>query len=101
MNIRPLCILCGEAYDSDYDYGACPGCRPRSEQHCVDSWAWEMIRKLAERTCLLEARIILLEHPAPEDCTVEECETCSIKNCPENNPLHFHHDGCPSCTFGV
>ena len=20
--------------------------------------------------------------------------------CPDNDPLHFHHDGCPSCEYG-
>lgn len=20
--------------------------------------------------------------------------------CPDNEPLHFHHDGCPSCEYG-
>lgn len=28
-----------------------------------------------------------------------ECIECSIQHCPRKEPLHFHHDGCPSCTL--
>lgn len=30
-------------------------------------------------------------------CPVDECLVCSIRECPEQEPLHFHHDGCPRC----
>ena len=26
-----------------------------------------------------------------------ECIECSMQHCPHHDPLHFHHDGCPSC----
>lgn len=26
-----------------------------------------------------------------------ECMQCSVVHCPFSDPLHFHHDGCPSC----
>lgn len=26
-----------------------------------------------------------------------ECSECSKIICPHKDPLHFHHDGCPSC----
>lgn len=26
-----------------------------------------------------------------------ECDTCGEILCPYNEPLHFHHDGCPAC----
>lgn len=28
-----------------------------------------------------------------------ECMTCSTVLCPYGEPLHLHHDGCPSCTY--
>lgn len=34
----------------------------------------------------------LLDH-----CKDSECEECSKIICPHQEPLHFHHDGCPSC----
>jgi len=36
-------------------------------------------------------------------CTAEggECSTCSIIICPHADPMHFHHDGCPSCAEEV
>ena len=27
-----------------------------------------------------------------------ECRVCSEICCPLKDPLHFHHDGCPSCS---
>lgn len=30
-------------------------------------------------------------------CNDAECEECSKLICPFKDPLHFHHDGCPSC----
>lgn len=30
-------------------------------------------------------------------CPDEECTLCSVIHCPDHEPLHFHHDGCPSC----
>lgn len=35
----------------------------------------------------------LLEH-----CKDAECSQCGIIMCPEADPYHFHHDGCPSCS---
>lgn len=35
----------------------------------------------------------LLEH-----CSDAECTQCSQIICPHDDPLHFHHDGCPSCS---
>jgi hypothetical protein len=26
-----------------------------------------------------------------------ECSKCGATCCPYGDPLHFHHDGCPSC----
>lgn len=30
-------------------------------------------------------------------CPICECEECAKIVCPFNEPLHLHHDGCPSC----
>ena len=32
-----------------------------------------------------------------EHCDVSECGVCAIALCPWAEPLHTHHDGCPSC----
>jgi uncharacterized Zn finger protein (UPF0148 family) len=32
-----------------------------------------------------------------ETCKNSECIYCGMKKCPYGEPLHFHHDGCPSC----
>lgn len=44
--------------------------------------------------------------PAPPICTGDtatcpdaECMDCSERDCPYADPLHYHHDGCPSCTM--
>lgn len=33
----------------------------------------------------------------PSTCTECECMVCSVLLCPYHEPLHFHHDECPSC----
>lgn len=36
-------------------------------------------------------------HPSAAVCPREECITCAERDCPHKDPLHYHHDGCPSC----
>lgn len=31
------------------------------------------------------------------ECQECECIVCGTLLCPHEDPLHFHHDGCPSC----
>lgn len=43
--------------------------------------------------------------PDPCDCDSEdeaasrECMGCGARNCPHSEPLHYHHDGCPACSY--
>lgn len=37
-----------------------------------------------------------LDHPLDETCSDGECMTCGWRDCPNNEPLHYHHEGCPS-----
>lgn len=30
-----------------------------------------------------------------------ECLACGERDCPHAEPLHYHHDGCPSCTEAI
>ena len=32
-----------------------------------------------------------------EECPQDECAACALKWCPDKDPMHYHHDGCPSC----
>jgi hypothetical protein len=34
-----------------------------------------------------------------QECREVECIVCGAIVCPHGDLLHFHHDGCPSCTF--
>jgi len=35
-------------------------------------------------------------------CEDAECDECAMIICPHADPMHFHHDGCPSCdTQGI
>lgn len=49
------------------------------------------------------ARVLRERGPGPEadkalaTCSDAECRSCSILVCPHSDPMHFHHDGCPSC----
>lgn len=40
---------------------------------------------------------VFREHGYPADCALQECEGCSVLICPKRDPMHFHHDGCPTC----
>lgn len=40
-----------------------------------------------------------LDHPPTKDCPYLECTICSERDCPHEDPLHYHHDGCPSCNI--
>jgi hypothetical protein len=33
-------------------------------------------------------------------CPDPECHECASIICPSLDPLHLHHDGCPSCESG-
>jgi hypothetical protein len=32
-------------------------------------------------------------------CSDQECLRCGELVCPHDEPLHFHHDGCPACDY--
>lgn len=36
-------------------------------------------------------------HPSTEECKIEKCKECAVRDCKWNDPMHYHHDGCPSC----
>ena len=36
-------------------------------------------------------------HSSYQDCKIEECEICSIRDCPHGVIEHYFHDGCPVC----
>jgi len=48
---------------------------------------------------LLQARELLRVNPHPDwqACDIDECTICAVRDCPYDEPLHYHHDGCPSC----
>jgi hypothetical protein len=48
-------------------------------------------RTTTKNELLLQVNRLLAHCPDPE------CEKCSVIICPREDPLHFHHDGCPSC----
>lgn len=57
--------------------------------------AGENARKVREFDRLLAMVDALLNHC---DKDGGECHVCSQIVCPHKDPLHFHHDGCPSCS---
>ena len=40
-----------------------------------------------------------LTHIKTTDCEDNECIICGYRDCPEHEPLHYHHDGCPACIY--
>ena len=47
---------------------------------------------------LLRARELLRVDPHPDwqACDIDECTICGARDCEYDEPLHYHHDGCPS-----
>lgn len=39
------------------------------------------------------------EHPPTDQCPDMECMVCGMRDCPDREPLHYHHDGCPCCAM--
>lgn len=56
-------------------------------QRCVEQRDAHRDLRLAERAV----------QAALDACPEPECSTCAQIACPDGDPLHFHHDGCPSC----
>lgn len=40
---------------------------------------------------------VINTHPPLNECTQDECLYCSIRDCPQREWMHYHHDGCPAC----
>lgn len=56
--------------------------------------AAEAAARIEELSAQVDA---LLQH-----CPDPECGTCGAAICPHDEPMHFHHDGCPACAeFGL
>lgn len=57
------------------------------------SGAYRPAAEAAARIEELSAQVdALLQH-----CPDGECLTCGEIICPHGEPMHFHHDGCPTC----
>ena len=40
------------------------------------------------------------DHVVPiDECDDVECSYCAIRDCPNDDAFHYHHDGCTSCCF--
>lgn len=70
----------------------------RGRTHWDDCWRERGHHNCAIREVERSRGIInkLLNH-----CSDMECMVCGEIICPQGEPLHFHHDGCPACTEAV
>lgn len=71
------------------EWEASQGISPSSPEAYYAELAWKASR--AEMHGTIDK---LLAH-----CGDPECMECGAIVCPHGEPLHFHHDGCPSCTL--
>ena len=42
---------------------------------------------------------LIKDHPSYKDCDDNECMICSVRDCPHEEVMHYHHDGCPVCYY--
>jgi hypothetical protein len=53
---------------------------------CQGSVYWDRLPYLDERGVLMEYNPL-------------ECMSCGRRDCPNGEPFHYHHDGCPDCEY--
>lgn len=56
------------------------------------------VESLHDRLAYAKAAGTLTDEMLAE-CKMDECALCGSIVCPHGEPLHFHHDGCPACSF--
>jgi hypothetical protein len=54
--------------------------------------------EVSDEAVAMEYSQRLRTHPTAEACPVDECSFCAVRDCPDGEPLHYHHDGCPMCS---
>lgn len=64
--------------------------------HAVEDLGGLWCRLVPEEPAKPCQYIAVVEHLL-NHCKDAECETCSQIVCDYADPMHFHHDGCPSC----
>lgn len=70
----------------------------------VCKYCWMEPRKMESASNGIKLREVRAWHMAVTEkdvageCVAEsgECSLCGILDCPYDDPLHYHHDGCPS-----
>jgi len=73
-------------------------CPANKSYDLVTDLLTELTAARAEIEGLYEKLDALLQHcHEAEDGPAGECWKCSEIICPMKDPMHFHHDGCPSC----
>lgn len=60
-------------------------------EHSWEESEWE------ESDTIEEFRAQIPNHPPTNECPDMECCICAMRDCPGEEPLHYHHDGCPYC----
>jgi|SRR5579859_8084175 len=55
--------------------------------------------KMITKDFIEEIKAKIPGHPSIRECNLEggECSICAVRDCPYEDPFHYHHDGCPSC----
>ena len=121
--IRPVGIgrLCGAQATREFCYAAEPWMPYCDEHEPQYATAGERpIRKVGDSTPPATPASLSPVEPTPEPPTEElkttpggalifrhvcgtpeddgECMACSQIDCPDGEPLHYHHDGCPCCS---
>lgn len=44
-----------------------------------------------------QLRMQIPTHLPTSECPDPECMVCGMRDCPHEEPLHYHHDGCSAC----
>lgn len=88
------CLTCGEPYLNGRKMCRCVEVSPQWVHlaNTCDKWRKFAIELAGELYTANQQIDGLLKH-----CKEGECSRCGVIICPLDEPLHFHHDGCPAC----
>lgn len=91
----------------------CPNCggemqrRPEGLFHKGPGDTWIRMSAGGWQSCLEKQLVVMAERAKVAEAIVEkllahcpdaECMECAAIICPHGDEMHFHHDGCPSCS---
>jgi hypothetical protein len=90
-----------ERWANAHDHDICPDCAAEGDIALCLATCLECAFLAGDKHGYARAKAKLdwlrNNHEVGATCTEGECVICGVIDCPDGEPLHYHHDGCPAC----